>query len=336
MTLTKCQATVAPADLTDEKIRKTVIPSGSGIAVSDKKINALTIDVEDYFQVTAFEKTVSRKQWDDYPSRVVANTRKLLELFADKQVFGTFFVLGWVAERFPDLIREIDDAGHEIGSHGYWHRLVYEQTPKEFREDLRRSKCVIENIIGEPVTCYRAPTFSIVERTKWALEILVEEGFTIDSSIFPVKHHDRYGMPDIRPDIHQIETPVGRIWETPLSVGQYLGMPLPASGGGYFRLYPYALTRKLFHSVHSAQRSVIFYIHPWEIDPDQPRMKNISRTTRFRHYVNISRTMDKLKCLFANFAFAPLGQLVADQANNDPVVIPTPHTSRRLKQVENC
>ncbi len=317
MSLTKSPTAIAPADFTIGKIRETVTPASLGIAVSDKKINALTIDVEDYYQVTAFEKTVSRRQWDDYPSRVVANTRRLLDLFADKQVFGTFFVLGWVAEKFPELIREIDDAGHEIGSHGYWHRLIYEQTPVEFREDLRRSKDVIENIIGEPVTCYRAPTFSIVERSKWALEILVEEGFTIDSSIFPVKHHDRYGMPDVRPEIHQIETPSGPIWETPLSVGQYLGLSLPASGGGYFRLYPYALTRKLFRSVHAAGRSVIFYVHPWEIDPAQPRIKNISRSTKFRHFVNIARTHDKLGRLLTDFAFAPLGQLVADQTVNN-------------------
>ena len=281
------------------------------VTLPDKTVNALTIDVEDYFQVTAFESVVSREQWGGFPSRVVANTRWLLELFAKKQVFGTFFVLGWVAEKFPDLVREIDDAGHELGSHSYWHRLVYEQSPEEFREDLRRSKKAIENIIGKPISCYRAPTFSIVERSKWALEILVQEGFTIDSSIFPIARHDRYGIPSSPRGIHQIETPSGPIWEAPLSVGRFLGLVLPASGGGYFRFYPFAMTQRLFRNVHAAGRSVIFYLHPWEIDPDQPRVQNISRNARFRHYINLRRTPNKLKQMLENHQFAPLGRLVA-------------------------
>lgn len=245
---------------------------------------------------------------------MVANTRRLLEIFAEKQVSATFFVLGWVAEKFPFLVREIDAAGHEIGSHSYWHRLIYNMSPEEFREDLRRSKQVIENIIGKKIDCFRAPTFSIVERSKWALEILVEEGFTVDSSIFPVRHHDRYGMPDICPEIHQIQTPSGAIWEVPLSVGRFFGLNLPASGGGYFRLYPLALTQLLFRGVHAAGRSVIFYLHPWEIDPDQPRIQNISRSTRFRHYVNIGATYQKLERLLRSQVFGTITQSVEQSA----------------------
>lgn len=271
---------------------------------------ALTIDVEDYFQVTAFDSRLARSAWENLPSRVVSNTRALLEIFNSHGVHGTFFVLGWVAERFPELVREIVAGGHELGSHSYWHHLIYQQTPAEFREDLRRSKGVLEQASGQAVTMYRAPTFSITARSQWALEILVEEGIAIDSSIFPIAHHDRYGMPGVSPEIHERVTPAGSIWEAPMSVARIWGKNIPIGGGGYFRLYPYALTAKLFRRALSAGQYINFYLHPWEIDPDQPRPVKLSAGRRWRHYVNLSRTRKKLERLLRDFAFVPLGQVV--------------------------
>ncbi len=278
--------------------------------------SALTIDVEDYFQVTAYERHLPREQWLQQPSRVVENTRRLLELFAARQVHGTFFVLGWVADQFPELVREIDAAGHEIGSHSYWHRLVYEQTPAEFRDDLRRSIGVLSSVTGKPVKLYRAPTFSITQKSQWALEILVEEGIEIDSSIFPLAGHDRYGIPGSHRQIHRLETPSGPIWEAPMSVAEYFGRTVPASGGGYFRLYPLALNRHLFRRVLGAGRPVIFYLHPWEIDPEQPRPARLSRISQWRHHVNLHRTHDKLDALIKTFPFATLGSVVDATCDN--------------------
>ena len=222
--------------------------AGSGSATggdssSTKEIvNAFTVDVEDYFQVTAFEGHIGRDRWDDFESRVEKNTRRLLELLAKHQVHGTFFILGWIASKHPQLVRDIHAAGHEIGSHSYWHHLVYDLSPDEFRQDLCHSRTVLEDLVGEPVTIYRAPSFSIVERSKWALEILAEEGFTVDSSIFPI-HHDRYGIPGAECQIHPIETAAGVITEFPPTVFRASRYNLPISGGGYFRLYPFAMTR---------------------------------------------------------------------------------------------
>ncbi len=270
-----------------------------------------TVDVEDYFQVTAFDRVVKRSDWSHLPSRVEANTRRLLELLAAHDVRGTFFVLGWVAERFPHLVRQIAAAGHEIGSHSYWHRLIYEQTPDEFRSDLRRSKQVLEDILSTPITAYRAPTFSITQKSIWALDILVQEGFTLDSSLFPIRGHDRYGMPGINPAPHRIDTPSGSLWEVPLSTARFFGLNLPASGGGYFRLYPYWLTKKLIARLHAAGLPLNFYTHPWEIDPDQPRQRDIGLKTRFRHYVNLGRTEQRIQSLVRDFSFSKLNQIVS-------------------------
>ena len=269
-----------------------------------------TVDVEDYFQVTAFDRVVKRSDWEHFPSRVEQNTRRLLELLAARDVRGTFFVLGWVAERFPHLVREIESAGHEIGSHSYWHRLVYEQTPDEFRADLRRSKQVLEDIVGAPIIAYRAPTFSIIERSRWALEILVQEGFTLDSSLFPIRGHDRYGMPGIERAPHRIDTPSGSLWEAPLSTARLLGVNLPASGGGYFRLYPYSLTKRLIHRLHAAGLPLNFYTHPWEIDPEQPRQSGLSGLNRIRHYIHLGQTADKLNRLLGDHRFSSLTAVV--------------------------
>ncbi len=272
---------------------------------SGRTLNAITVDVEDYYHVSAFERRISRTDWDDRESRVVANTRRLLALFAEFGVTATFFVLGWVAERFPDLIREIDAAGHEIGSHSYWHRLIYTLTPDEFRADLRRSKSILEGIVGRAITLYRAPSFSITEKSQWALEILAEEGFRIDSSVFPVRH-DRYGMRSARREPHAFELSAGRLIEFPPGTLAVAGCRLPVGGGGYFRLFPLALTSLAISRVNRGGWPFMFYIHPWEFDPQQPRIDGVGWKSRFRHYVGLSRAEAKLRRLLAKFRFGTL------------------------------
>ncbi len=265
-------------------------------------LNAFTVEVEEHFQVSAFESTISRDQWASFPSRVVANTRRLLALLDRRAVKATFFVLGWTAKRHPALVREIEAAGHEIASHGFWHRLVYDQTPDEFREDIRLGRDVLQDIVGHRVTTYRAPSFSITRRSMWAREILVEEDFEVDSSVFPV-HHDRYGVPDAPLDIHCIDTPAGPLWEFPPSVARIGGLRLPV-GGGYFRLYPLRWTFALLRRIHRVdRRPFMFYMHPWEVDPDQPRISVASWRSRFRHYVGLASTERKLERLLAEFRF---------------------------------
>ncbi len=271
--------------------------------------NAFTVDVEDYYQVSAFAKRIDRKSWSQYPERVVANTRSILELLQQADVKATFYVLGWVADRHPYLVREIAAAGHELGSHSYWHRLVYEMTPEEFRDDLRQSKQAIENAAGAPVTTYRAPSFSITQRSLWALDVLAEEGFRSDSSIFPV-YHDRYGIPNAERRLHPLETASGAIWEFPPSVVRIAGMNLPVSGGGYFRLYPLRLSRRWLSHINRRDEPFVFYVHPWEIDPDQPRLGIGSRMTKFRHYVNLESTHVKLQRLVRSFRFCPLTEVI--------------------------
>jgi polysaccharide deacetylase family protein (PEP-CTERM system associated) len=273
-------------------------------------INALTVDVEDYFQVSAFEKIICRKDWDRYDCRVVENTRRILELLGRHDVRATFFVLGWIAQRFPQLICEIHAAGHEIGSHGHWHRLIYQETPEEFREDLRRSRGILEDIIGESVIAYRAASFSITAQSLWALDILVEEGFQVDSSVYPV-HHDRYGMPGAEPRLHRLETPAGSLWEFPPSVARLAGMNIPVGGGGYFRLYPLSWTVFCLKRINRIERQpFMFYFHPWEIDPKQPRIRTASRVSRFRHYVNLGINERKLDKLLKVFRFGRIRDVI--------------------------
>lgn len=268
-------------------------------------VNAFTVDVEDYFQVSAFEKYIRRDEWDSFPSRVVANTQRMLRLLDRFQVRATFFVLGWVASRYPQLVEDIHRAGHEIGSHSFWHRLVYDQTPNEFREDLCASRDVLEQIVGGPVTAYRAPSFSITKRSLWALEILVEEGFSIDSSIFPV-YHDRYGIPDAEPHFHRIQTRAGPLWEAPPSVARLAGLNVPL-GGGYFRLYPWYLTRWCLRRINrQARQPFMFYVHPWEIDPQQPRVPVRSYRSRSRHYLNLHKTEPRLENLLRSFCMSTI------------------------------
>ena len=264
--------------------------------------NALTVDVEDYFQVSAFAKSIDRRDWDKHPLRVENNTRRLLDLFDEHQVKATFFVLGWVADRSKDLVKEIAARGHEVASHGYSHQLVYNQTPDVFREETLRSKQLLEDIVQMPVRGYRAASYSITERSLWALDILAEAGFEYDSSIFPVRH-DRYGIPGAPDSPHRLETPKGHsLVEFPLSTAKLLKYRLPIAGGGYFRLYPYALSRAGLQQINRRQQPFIFYLHPWEIDPEQPRIA-ASGFSRFRHYNNLDKCESRLRRLMADFQF---------------------------------
>jgi len=277
-------------------------------------LNVMTVDVEDYFHVSAFEGFIRRDQWDSFESRVTRNTERLLEIFAETRTLGTFFVLGWVAERYPNLVRRIASAGHEIASHSYFHRLVYSQTPEEFREDLTRAKKAIEDAAGVAVRGYRAPSYSITRRSLWALDILLEEGYQYDASIFPI-YHDRYGIPDAPRHAYQVTGKHGALWELPGSTTQMAGRNLPIAGGGYFRLLPYAWTRYGIRTVNLREhKAVIFYLHPWEIDPDQPRLR-ASALSRLRHYRNLTETEPRLRRLLAEFRFDTVGSLLQREAD---------------------
>ena len=274
-------------------------------------VNAMTVDVEDYFQVSAFDRVVSRSQWADFPSRVVANTERILRLLAEREVRATFFVLGWVAERHPSLVSLIADLGHEVASHGYGHRLVYDQTPRAFRDDIRRSKDVLEAATGQRVEGYRAPSFSITSESLWALDILIEEGFRYDASIFPIRH-DRYGIPDSPRHPYVLPRATGALVEVPGSTARIGAMNLPVAGGGYFRLLPYGWTRWGIARLNERERRpAVFYLHPWEVDPDQPRLQ-ASMLSRFRHYRNLRKTESRLRRLLTDFRFAPLRHVLAD------------------------
>jgi len=260
----------------------------------------MTIDVEDYFQVSAFDSVVSRDAWDSFPSRVAANTRRLLAMFDEAGVKATFFVLGWVADRQPQLVREIAEGGHELASHGYSHRLVYDQTADAFREDIRRAKRTIEDLGGQPVRGYRAPSYSITKRSLWALDVLVEEGYTYDASIFPIRH-DRYGIPDAPRHSYSMSRAAGSLTEAPPSTVRIGSANLPVAGGGYFRLLPYWWTRLGIARINSVERRpAIFYLHPWEIDPEQPRLK-AGAMSRFRHYRHLGKTESRLRRLLRDF-----------------------------------
>lgn len=283
--------------------------------------NALTIDVEDYFQVAALAEAVQRDEWHAMEYRVEANTERLLELFAQHQVKATFFILGWVAEKSPALVLRIRDAGHEIASHGYSHQLIYKQGKTEFKEETRRSKSVLEEIIGEPIYGYRAASYSITSQSRWALDILCEEGFTWDSSIFPV-HHDRYGMPGTPFEPYQLQTPNGgTLTEFPLSTCRLGSYRLPIAGGGYFRLFPYWFSRWGLGRINKSGKPFIFYLHPWEIDTGQPRLE-AKALSRFRHYNNLDKCMGRLENLLADFEFAPVSKVLssADIPNTAVVV----------------
>ncbi|MES9827881.1 MAG: XrtA system polysaccharide deacetylase [Candidatus Thiodiazotropha sp.] len=280
-------------------------------SISDEKscetdgiVNAITVDVEDYYQVSAFSKQVNKSRWSEYESRVERNTQRILEIFNAHNVKGTFFVLGWTAERYPKLIREISENGHEVASHGYSHDLVYHQTPETFTEETKRSKATVEQITGKQILGYRAASYSITQKSIWAMDILVELGFKYDSSIFPIMH-DRYGIPGAKTKPHHFITEKGNsIIEFPLSTVAIAKTRFPVSGGGYFRLLPYWLTRKGLKNINQRDElPFIFYMHPWEIDKDQPRIKS-SLLSQFRHYNNLGKFESRLNNLLEEFKFA--------------------------------
>jgi polysaccharide deacetylase family protein (PEP-CTERM system associated) len=273
-----------------------------------ERTHCLTFDVEEYFQVNAFESPDRRSHWGDQESRVERNTERVLALLERHRYHATFFVLGWVAERHARLVERIAAAGHEVASHGYGHEMITKLSPDAFREDVRKAKKILEDIIGAPVTGYRAPSFTIMPETSWALEVLAQERYEWDSSVVPVIH-DVYGWTGADPYPHRIETPSGPLWELPPSTAGLFGARLAIGGGGHFRLYPYALVRSLLRRIEARGKPIIFYLHPWELDPDQPRMEG-SRFSQFRHYRNLDRVEARLERLFDDFRFAPARALL--------------------------
>lgn len=271
--------------------------------------NALTIDVEDYFHVAALSEAISQDDWPSMEYRCEANTDHLLALFDEHNTKGTFFILGWVADKSPALIKRIADAGHEIACHGYSHQLVYNQTPEVFREETIRSKKLLEDITGHQVNGYRAASYSITNESRWALDILVEAGFTWDSSIFPVKH-DRYGMPGTPRWPHRLTTDQGRaITEFPLTTLKIGNYSLPIAGGGYFRLFPYWFSQWALAQINNQGEPFIFYLHPWEIDPNQPRI-DVKWFSKFRHYNNLNKCEHRLKKLLTRFNFTTVQEVL--------------------------
>jgi polysaccharide deacetylase family protein (PEP-CTERM system associated) len=277
-------------------------------------LNALSFDVEDYFQVAALSGAVDRSAWERMPSRVADNTGRLLDLLAEHRVKATFFVLGWVAERHPAIVRRIAAAGHEVACHGYSHQPVYLQAPAEFRDETRRAKVLLEDQSQQRVRGYRAATWSITRKSLWALDILAEEGFDYDSSIFPIRH-DLYGIPGARRSPYRLGVSGGRtLLEFPPSTVKIGPVTLPVAGGGYFRLLPLAVTQWAIRRVNAEGLPFMFYLHPWEIDPDQPRMR-VGLKSRLRHYTNLSASKPRLKALLGEFEMGPVRDVLTAQGS---------------------
>jgi polysaccharide deacetylase family protein (PEP-CTERM system associated) len=272
-------------------------------------LNAFSVDLEEYFQVANFDHCIDRQRWTELPSRAEAQTHRLLDLCDRTDTRATFFVLGWVAERQPGLVREITARGHEVACHGYGHDLIYEIGPERFREDVKRARGVIEDAAGAPVEGYRAPSFSITKRSLWALEILAEQGFRFDSSIFPVRHH-RYGIADFPREPVRLTLPSGAtIIEFPLTTLAWGPLRLPVAGGGYLRLLPFALLRWGIGRLVAAQRPTVLYVHNWEIDAEQPRQQ-VSALVRWNHYHNLERVEGRLQTLLERARYAPLRDVI--------------------------
>lgn len=273
--------------------------------------NAFTVDVEDYFQVEAFKNSIDRDSWDSRECRVEANTQRVLALLADHDTRATFFILGWVAERYPQLVQEIAKQGHEVASHGYDHKLIYKQQRAEFVEETERSKKILEEITGVAVKGYRAATYSIIESSLWALDVLVEQGFEYDSSIFPGRH-DKYGIPGSRlePYVHHAPNG-GQLVEFPVTVLEMAKARLPVAGGGYFRLFPYAFIAWAYRRINRQQRPFMFYVHPWEVDPDQPRITQASWFSQFRHYTNLDSCEADMGRMLESFDFQPMAEVIS-------------------------
>jgi len=268
----------------------------------------MTVDVEDYFQVSAFEKYIKKEDWDKQECRVANSTNRLLDLFAEKQIHATFFTLAWVAERFPDLVKRIVSEGHELASHGYDHVRVIHQTPEQFRADVIKTKQILEDISGVEIKGYRAASYSIKESNLWALDILHETGHQYSSSIYPVKH-DLYGIPSAPRFKYHPRGEQG-ILEIPITTLEKFNKKWPCGGGGFFRLYPYALSRWALNQVNNVDKqSGMFYFHPWEIDPEQPRQEGLDVRTRFRHYLNLDKMYPRLEQLLEDFEWGRMDEI---------------------------
>lgn len=266
-------------------------------------LNAISIDLEDWF--CAYNLRIDINKWNDQELRVEENTHRLLKILDKYNTKATFFVLGWIAEKVPELITEIENAGHEIGVHGYSHTLITKMTPDQFDNDLKKALKFITSVVKNPVIGFRAPSFTIIEDTLWALDILKQNNLKYDSSIYPVSFHPDYGIYDSPLKIHER----GKIIEVPMSVAEILGKRIPCSGGGYFRIFPYNVMKYLMKKCNEQGRPVIFYLHPWEVDPGQPRM-NLSITKKFRHYHNLDKTALRLEKLLTDFKFAPIKKVL--------------------------
>ncbi|HFD88024.1 MAG TPA: DUF3473 domain-containing protein [Gammaproteobacteria bacterium] len=275
----------------------------------------MTVDVEDYFQVSAFESHIPRNEWDLWPQRVEENTQRILDLFEQKNVKATFFTLGWVAERYPQLVREIVQRGHELACHGYSHVRVTEQSPEEFRQDVSLAKKILEDVSGVEVTGYRAASYSIGRNNLWALKILENLGFRYSSSIYPVKH-DLYGMPDAPRFAFHPEVAPGLL-EVPISTLPMGRRNLPCGGGGFFRLYPYWFSRWAMRRINGEGRPAVFYFHPWEVDPGQPRPTGLKPKTRLRHYLNLKKMEDRVRRLLEDFRWDTMTNVFLEGANAD-------------------
>lgn len=274
--------------------------------------NAMTVDVEDYFQVSAFEPHIERAEWERLPCRVEQNIDRILSLFDEKNVKATFFVLGWMAERYPEMVRRLHENGHEVASHGYEHVRVVNQTPHAFREDVQRTRKLLEDTVGAPVVGYRAASYSIGRDNLWALDELQETGHLYSSSIYPI-HHDLYGMPEAPRFAFRHRDGEG-ILEVPVTTVHVGGRNFPCGGGGYFRLLPYAVSRWAINRVNRSDgQSAVFYFHPWEVDPEQPRQRGIGLKTRVRHYLNLTRMENRLSHLLNDFQWDRMDRIFLEQ-----------------------
>lgn len=277
---------------------------------ADLQANAMSFDVEDYFQVQAFADVCDRARWDGYESRVERNTNLILDLLAERRTHATFFTLGWIAERYPSIVRRVVAEGHELASHGYAHHRVDQQTPDQFRADIRQTKKILEDIGGAPIRGYRAATFSVGPTTPWAFRVLEEEGYAYSSSVYPVAH-DNYSNPDA-PRFAYRPAGTSNFWEYPISTVRLAGRNIPCGGGGYFRFAPYAAFRRaIAHLNEREHQSAVFYLHPWEVDPDQPRPSGVGLKSRLRHYLNLSRTVPRLNRLLQDFRWDRIDRVFA-------------------------
>jgi len=278
---------------------------------TSKVVNAMTIDVEDYFQVSAFEQHIGRHTWEEFPSRIEANMEKILRALDTHKTFATFFILGWVAEKYPNLVQTLAQSGHEIASHGWWHQRVSSLTPEQFAVDVRKSKECLEAVSGMSVKGYRAPSYSINNNTPWAHDILAEEGYLYSSSIAPIKH-DHYGIPDSPRFPHR--RGIKQLLEVPVSTSVVCNRNIACGGGGWFRLYPYALSRLLIKRINEEERqAVVFYTHPWEFDPEQPRQLGLNMRTKFRHYINLEKIESRFDRVLSDFTWNRMDNILGSE-----------------------